>query len=195
VRSDARIEVRDDRGLRGSAKLRFASSHFRIDPTGLVVLDLGASTGGFTRVLLDCGARHVFAVDVGHGQLLGSLRQDVRVTNLERTNLGQLDGTRLPAVIDLITADLSYISLAVAALQIRRLALAPSVRLVGLVKPMFELRLAEPSSDPLILRHAVEHAIAGVERAGFVVLDSVECPHRGRNGAVELFINARLHVD
>jgi 23S rRNA (cytidine1920-2'-O)/16S rRNA (cytidine1409-2'-O)-methyltransferase len=97
--------------LRGEAKLRAALAAFGVRPAGRVALDLGAAAGGFTRVLLDAGAARVYAVDAGFGQLLGSLRQEPRVVVLERVNLGNLDCRRIPDAIELITIDLSYLSL------------------------------------------------------------------------------------
>src|SRR5579885_3286776 len=119
------------RELRGTIKLRAALAAFAVEVAGRVALDVGASTGGFTVALLEAGAARVYAVDAGFGQLLGRLRQDARVVNLERTNLAALE---LPEPIDLVTVDLSYLSIALAAPQLPR---APE--LIALVKPMFEL--------------------------------------------------------
>ena len=111
VRGGARIALRVESPLRGEVKLRAALAEFGVRPAGRVALDLGAAAGGFTRVLLDAGAARVYAVDAGFGQLLGSLRQDPRVVVLERVNLGDLDASHVPEAIDLITIDLSYLSL------------------------------------------------------------------------------------
>jgi 23S rRNA (cytidine1920-2'-O)/16S rRNA (cytidine1409-2'-O)-methyltransferase len=111
VREGARIALRIEAPLRGEAKLRAALVAFGVSPATRVALDLGAAAGGFTRVLLEAGAARVYAVDAGYGQLLGSLRQDRRVVVLERTNLGDLDTSRVPEAIGLLTIDLSYLSL------------------------------------------------------------------------------------
>jgi 23S rRNA (cytidine1920-2'-O)/16S rRNA (cytidine1409-2'-O)-methyltransferase len=111
VREGARIALRVEAPLRGEAKLRAALAAFGVTAAGRVALDLGAAAGGFTRVLLEAGAARVYAVDAGFGQLLGSLRQDPRVVVLERVNLGELDRSRIPESIELLTIDLSYLSL------------------------------------------------------------------------------------
>jgi 23S rRNA (cytidine1920-2'-O)/16S rRNA (cytidine1409-2'-O)-methyltransferase len=104
--------------LRGEAKLEAALAAFGVDVRGRVALDLGASAGGFTRALLRAGAARVYAVDAGYGQLLGSLRQDQRVVDLERTNLGALSAALVPDEVGVVTADLSYVPLAVALPQL-----------------------------------------------------------------------------
>jgi 23S rRNA (cytidine1920-2'-O)/16S rRNA (cytidine1409-2'-O)-methyltransferase len=100
--------------LRGEAKLRAALASFEVDVHDRIALDVGAAAGGFTRVLLDGGARRVYAVDAGFGQLLGSLRQEPRVVNLEATNLGDLDTRKVPDIIEVITIDVSYLALSAA---------------------------------------------------------------------------------
>jgi len=157
---------------------------------GRVAIDVGASAGGFTRVLLEAGARRVYAVDAGHGQLLGSLRQDPRVVNLERTNLGELDRARVPDPIEAVTIDVSYLALARAVPQLARIELAAGADLIALVKPMFELGLAAPPPDDR-LAEALARAEAGVRAAGWDVLASIESPVRGQGGAVELLLHAR----
>jgi 23S rRNA (cytidine1920-2'-O)/16S rRNA (cytidine1409-2'-O)-methyltransferase len=171
--------------LRGEAKLEAAVAAFPVEVHGRVALDAGASTGGFTRTLLRHGARRVYAVDAGHGQLLGSLRQDPRVVNLEATNLGALTRELVPERIELVTLDLSYVSLAEAVPQLDRIDVAGD--LVALVKPTFELRLATPPEDP---RPALDAAVAGIERAGWHVRGTVESPVRGAHGTVEYFVFA-----
>jgi 23S rRNA (cytidine1920-2'-O)/16S rRNA (cytidine1409-2'-O)-methyltransferase len=120
---------------RGGDKLEAALAAFSVDPAGFACLDAGASTGGFTDVLLAAGARIVYAVDVGRGQLLERLARDPRVVGMERTNLRTLDA--LPEPIDLATLDLSFISLALVLPAVARL-LAPRGRVIALVKPQFE---------------------------------------------------------
>ena len=163
--------------LRGEAKLEAALAAFDVRVAGRVALDAGASTGGFTRTLLQHGARRVYAVDAGHGQLLGSLRQDPRVVNMELTNLGEVVVTE---PVDLVTLDLSYLPLADAVPQLGDLG----ADLVALVKPQFELRLARPPDDPL---PALDAAVAGIERAGWQVRGTIESPVRVR-GTVEYFV-------
>jgi 23S rRNA (cytidine1920-2'-O)/16S rRNA (cytidine1409-2'-O)-methyltransferase len=122
---------------RAGEKLAAALDRFGVDPAGRRALDAGASTGGFTQVLLERGAAHVVAVDVGYGQLDWSLRQDARVTVLERTNVRELAPERLPYAPDLLTADLSFISLRTALPSLVAVA-GDSAELLLLVKPQFE---------------------------------------------------------
>ena len=127
---------------RGGIKLAHAIEHFRIDVAGAVALDIGASTGGFTDVLLTNGAKHVYAVDVGHGQLAWKLRQDPRVTVLERINARHLTASDIPEPPDLIVCDASFIGLETvlpAALALAKL----QARLVALIKPQFEVGPAQ----------------------------------------------------
>jgi 23S rRNA (cytidine1920-2'-O)/16S rRNA (cytidine1409-2'-O)-methyltransferase len=133
----------------------------------------------------------VYAVDAGFGQLLGSLRQDARVVNLERTNLGALDRTLVPDLIDLVTIDVSYISLASAVPQLAQLAFATAAELIALVKPMFELARADAPDDDASLAEALRRASAGIEEAGWSVVAAIESPVRGHHGAKELLLYAR----
>jgi 23S rRNA (cytidine1920-2'-O)/16S rRNA (cytidine1409-2'-O)-methyltransferase len=187
---DASVTIRDDAPLRGSAKLEAALDTFGVVVEGRVALDAGAAAGGFTSVLLDRGARRVYAVDAGHGQLLGSLRQDHAVVNLERTNLGALTTEVVPDAIDVVTLDLSYLALADAVPQLDRVTLAPGADLVALVKPMFELALAEPPSDEEHLALALATARAGVSHAGWTVLADMRSPVLGSRGAAEFLLHA-----
>lgn len=177
--------------LRGEAKLRAALSAFDVRVVGRICLDLGAAAGGFTRVLLEAGAARVYAVDAGFGQLLGSLRQDPRVVNLEATNVAALDTGLIPEVIDVLTVDVSYLALSAAVAQLNRITIAPDADLIGLVKPMFELRLATAPSDPLLVDAATERAVAGIVAAGWAVVGSMPSPVLGGRGAVEALVHAR----
>ena len=154
-------------------------------------LDLGAAAGGFTRVLLEAGASRVYAVDAGFGQLLGSLRQDARVVNLEATNVARLDDRLVPDRIEVVTIDVSYLALAAAVAQLDRIVLAPNADLVGLVKPMFELRLATAPVDPALVDEATRRAAEGIETAGWRVVATMPSPVVGARGAVEALIHAR----
>jgi 23S rRNA (cytidine1920-2'-O)/16S rRNA (cytidine1409-2'-O)-methyltransferase len=191
VRRDAVIKVSRPRALRGAAKLTAALDHFGIDVTGRAALDLGAASGGFTSVLLERGARLVYAVDVGYGLLLGSLRQDQRVRNLERTNLAELNTGLVPDRIGVLTADLSYLSVASAIGQVETVDLARGADLVALIKPMFELGLgALPAGDDQ-LREAVDRAVAGVRRWPWQVRGVIRSPVSGAHGAVEFLLHAQ----
>lgn len=191
VAHDASIVLRTPQPLAGEAKLRAALAAFGPPVAGRIALDVGAAAGGFTRVLLEAGAARVYAVDVGFGQLLGSLRQDPRVVNLERTNLGELDTERVPDPIDIVTIDVSYISLARAIPQLEHVVFAPNADLIALVKPMFELGLAEAPLDDESLAEALRRACAGIEAAGWTVVATIPSPVLGHRGAVELLVHAR----
>ena len=188
--ASASIVVEPEAGLRGSDKLEAALDGFAVDIGGRVALDLGAAAGGFTTVLLERGAARVYAVDAGHGQLLGSLRQDPRVVNLEATNLGALGRSVVPDVIELVTIDVSYISLAAAVPQLESLAFSEGAELIALVKPMFELGLDTPPPDDR-LPDALALACAGIERAPWTVVASIASPVTGHRGAKELLVHAR----
>jgi 23S rRNA (cytidine1920-2'-O)/16S rRNA (cytidine1409-2'-O)-methyltransferase len=190
VATTASVVIQRPQPLQGERKLEAALAAFRPPVAGKVALDVGASTGGFTRALLRAGASRVYAVDVGHGQLLGSLRQDPRVVTLERTNLAALDRTLVPDAIALITVDVSYLALARAVPQLAQVPLAPAARLIALVKPMYELGLAA-LPPPERLGEAVERARRGVEAAGWSVEGVIESPVRGHGGACEFLLNAR----
>jgi len=186
VRAGAPISLREHVVLRGERKLEPALAAFALDVRGRVTLDVGAAAGGFTRVLLRAGARRVYAVDAGHGQLLGSLRQDPRVVNLERTNLGEL---ALPETVDVVTIDVSYLSVADAVPQLERVELAPDADAVALVKPQFELGLARPPEDAR-LDEAVARARRAFEANGWRVRAVIESPIRGARGSREFLLHA-----
>ena len=136
--------------------------------TGRIALDVGAAAGGFTRVLLADGATRVYAVDAGFGQLLGSLRQDPRVVNLEATNVAQLDERLIPEQIDVVSVDVSYLSLGSAVAQLDRVRFAADADLIGLVKPMFELGLGTAPNDPeRVTARSFRAAESGPRSAGW----------------------------
>jgi len=174
---------------RGARKLAVGLEAFAVPVAGRVALDLGAAAGGFTHALLAAGARRVYAVDAGYGQLLGSLRADARVVNLERTNLADLTRVLVPDVIEIVTVDLSYLALARAASQIEAVNIAAAADLVALVKPMYELGLARLPADPDQRAKAVELAAAALEETGWRSPRSIECPVPGRRGAIEFLIH------
>jgi 23S rRNA (cytidine1920-2'-O)/16S rRNA (cytidine1409-2'-O)-methyltransferase len=189
VRTDASVVLRPPRTLRGEDKLRAALDGFAVDITGRECVDLGASAGGFTRVLLERGARRVFAVDAGHGQLRGELRNHSRVVNLERTNLGDLSAIPRCAPIGVVTMDLSYLSVADAVPQIETLSFALDADLIALVKPMFELGLDSPPEEEPSLRRALDLAVAGVERLPWRVAGTMPSPVTGSKGAREWLLH------
>lgn len=191
VRRDAAVQVSRPLILQGATKLAAALDHFDVSPHGRKALDLGASTGGFTSVLLERRATVVYAVDAGYGQLLGSIRQDERVRNLERTNLGDLTPELVPDDIDIVTMDLSYLAVADAITQLEAVRIAEDADLIALVKPMYELGLATLPTDPDQLDGAVSHAWDGVQRMPWQATGVIDSPVRGGRGAVEFLLHAR----
>lgn len=180
---------------RGGLKLAHGLEHFGIDPTGLVCLDVGASTGGFTDVLLARGATRVYAVDVGHGQLAWKLRQDARVTVLERTNARNLTRAQVPEPIDLLVCDASFIGLET--LLPAPLGLtAPGARLVALIKPQFEVGPGRVGKggvvrDPALHAEVCERIRAWLEALpGWRVLGVTESPILGPQGNREFLLAA-----
>ena len=180
---------------RGGLKLEKALDHFAIDPAGLVCLDLGASTGGFTDVLLARGAARVYAVDVGHGQLAWRLRNDPRVVVLERTNARYLTCAEVPEPVDLVVCDASFIGLET--LLPAPLALTASgARLVALIKPQFEVGKGRVGKGGVV-RDPVLHAevCRRIERwlaaqPGWRVQGLTESPILGPEGNKEFLIAA-----
>jgi 23S rRNA (cytidine1920-2'-O)/16S rRNA (cytidine1409-2'-O)-methyltransferase len=183
---------------RGGEKLAAALTRFDIDPAGRRCLDAGASTGGFTDCLLRAGASHVVAVDVGYGQLDWTLRNDPRVTVLERTNVRELRAEKLPYRPELVTADLSFISLASVLPSLVELS-APEADFVLLVKPQFE---APPEAveagvvrDPVTRAQAIE-AVARVGEANNLrPLGVMASPLLGPAGNAEFLLHARRGGD
>ncbi|HVJ54596.1 MAG TPA: TlyA family RNA methyltransferase [Aliidongia sp.] len=178
---------------RAGLKLAAALDRFDIDPTGATALDIGASTGGFTDVLLARGAAHVYAVDVGHDQLVPRLRADPRVTVLERMNARLLTAAEVPAPVGLVTCDASFIGLE-AVLPASLALAAPGARLVALVKPQFEVGpgrvgkggiVRDPDLHDAVCRR-IEAWLGGL--AGWRVLGLVPSPIEGGDGNREFLI-------
>jgi 23S rRNA (cytidine1920-2'-O)/16S rRNA (cytidine1409-2'-O)-methyltransferase len=181
---------------RGGVKLAFALDHFAIDPSGVIALDIGASTGGFTNVLLAKGAARVHAVDVGRGQLAWKLRQDPRVVVHEAVNARYLSRAEIAEPIDLVTCDASFIGLAT--LLPAPLALAAeSAALVALIKPQFEAGPGDVGKggvvrDPAIHRAVCERVAAWLgAQPGWHVVGIADSPITGPAGNREFLIYAR----
>ena len=192
VRSDAPVSIHAGGLLAGQRKLDAALAAFALDVRGATCVDLGAAAGGFTRSLLDHGAGLVYAVDVGFGQLTGSLRADPRVVALERTNLAEA-AARIPAAarIDVLIADLSFISLARALPQVTALPYAQDAILVALVKPQFELGLDRPPASRTDRDRSFVAACTGAQEAGWRPTAGMRSPIRGGRGSEEYFLLAR----
>ena len=177
---------------RGGHKLAAALDAFGIDPTGLTALDVGASTGGFTDVLLQRGARHVYALDVGRGQLADSLRRDPRVTSMERTNARTLTGASFPEPIDLAVIDVSFISLDKILEPVAR-TLGPAGPIVALVKPQFEAGKGRTDHgvvrDPAIHREVLERVVAAAAERGLGTRSVIASPILGPEGNREFLVH------
>jgi len=177
---------------RGALKLLSAIEPLGVDPAGLTCADLGASTGGFTQVLIERGALRVYAIDVGRGQLARALLTDPRVTVMDGVNARHLES--LPEPIDLVVGDLSFISLALILPTVHRL-LRPGGRALLLVKPQFEAgrgRVAKGGvvRDPAARADAIARVRSDAEAIGFRVLAGVDCGVPGaRAGNVEHFLH------
>jgi 23S rRNA (cytidine1920-2'-O)/16S rRNA (cytidine1409-2'-O)-methyltransferase len=181
---------------RGALKLEHALKNFAIDPAGLDCLDIGASTGGFTQVLLAHGARHVTAVDVGHSQLAAELASDARVTSLENLNAKDLTAEHLPHGADLIVADVSFISLTKALPAALALA-ATGAMLVALIKPQFEVGKGKVGKggivrDTALHAEACEAVTAWLAATpGWRVLGVTDSPIEGGDGNREFLVAAK----
>ena len=179
---------------RGGLKLDHALAYFGWDVSGSIAIDVGASTGGFTDVLLTRGAAKVFAVDVGHGQLAWKLRKDPRVVVLERTNARHLTAEQVGEPIDLVVCDASFIALAKvlpAALDLAR----PGARLAALIKPQFEAGRAEVGKggvvrDPEVHRRVCDDVVAWLGESGWDVAGFTPSPITGPEGNVEFLVAA-----
>jgi 23S rRNA (cytidine1920-2'-O)/16S rRNA (cytidine1409-2'-O)-methyltransferase len=177
---------------RGALKLVKALDHFGVDPEGKVALDAGASTGGFTDVLLRRGARKVFAVDVGYGQLAWGLRQDPRVVVLERENIRYLDPAKIDETPDLAVCDVSFISLTLILGKLAEI-LGKGKPIVALVKPQFEVGKGEVGKggvvrEPEKRAGAIAKVQAFAREAGMTASEAVESPILGPAGNVEYLL-------
>jgi 23S rRNA (cytidine1920-2'-O)/16S rRNA (cytidine1409-2'-O)-methyltransferase len=176
---------------RGGYKLAAALDAFGIDPVGLVALDVGASTGGFTDVLLQRGATRVYALDVGRGQLAETLRRDPRVVSMERTNARELTAETLPDQVDLAVIDVSFISLDLVLGPVAA-TLAPGGSIVALVKPQFGAGRGHTDHgvvrDPAIHREVLERTVESARRHGLGTRAVIASPITGREGNREFLI-------
>ncbi len=171
---------------RSALKLIAGLDAGRIDPTGRTCLDLGASTGGFTQVLLERGARHVYAVDVGHGQLHESLRHDSRVTSLEGVNGRDLTRDLIPEPVEIIVSDLSFVSVLKVIFPVLTLC-TPDAVAVMLIKPQFEVGREHVGkggivTDPVAIEAAVQRIVTAMAEAGWDSSFSVTSPIAGGDG-------------
>ncbi len=201
ISDDSVIEVTDRASpfvSRGGEKLEAALQAFGIEPTGLVCMDVGASTGGFTDCLLQRGARRVYAVDVGYGQLDWRLRKDPRVVALERQNIRYLDREAVPEPIALAVVDVSFISLQLV-LPCVVPFLAQDAWVVALVKPQFEVGRGQVGKGGIVRndshrRAAAERVQAKSEEVGLHRVGQIDSPVLGQKGNREILLGLRRHA-
>jgi len=193
----AALEVDQDHRWvgRGALKLAGALDHFGIDARDRIALDVGASTGGFTELLLERGARRVYAVDVGYGQLHQRLREDPRVLVRERVNARHLGSEHVPEACDLAVVDVSFISV-LKLLGALAGVLVAEADVVSLVKPQFEVGRRDVGRggivrDPALHRGALAAVAAGAVDHGFAVIDACASPIEGAGGNREFFLHLR----
>jgi 23S rRNA (cytidine1920-2'-O)/16S rRNA (cytidine1409-2'-O)-methyltransferase len=199
---DAPLAVRGDDHpyvSRGGVKLRGAIDAFALDASGLVCADFGASTGGFTDCLLEAGAKHVYAIDVGKGQLHQKLRVDPRVRVLEGVNARHLDAASLGESVDLVVVDASFIGLG-KLLPAIKAVLRPLGEVVALVKPQFEVGRAHVGKGGVVRDEGARSgAIEGVSQAaselGFETLAQADSVLTGPKGNREAFLHLRLRPE
>jgi 23S rRNA (cytidine1920-2'-O)/16S rRNA (cytidine1409-2'-O)-methyltransferase len=180
---------------RGALKLSHALAHWLISPADKIVLDIGASTGGFTQVCLAGGAEQVYAVDVGRGQLHSKVAEDPRVINLEGLDARHLEASHFDEAPELIVCDASFIGLEKALPAALRLA-APGADLIALVKPQFQVGPARVGKGGVVKDEAArQDALEGVSRflqdAGWRVIGSIDSPVEGSDGNREYLLHAR----
>ena len=174
---------------RGGYKLAAAIDHFHVDATGRRALDVGASTGGFTDVLLQRGAASVIALDVGYGQLAEKLRRDARVIVIDRTNIRNVTQADLPYAPDLVVIDTSFISLRLVLPAVIAIV-ATNAEIVALVKPQFEVGKGKVGKggivrDEAVRKEALDGILAFAHDVGLEVVGSIESPITGASGNIE----------
>jgi 23S rRNA (cytidine1920-2'-O)/16S rRNA (cytidine1409-2'-O)-methyltransferase len=181
---------------RGGLKLAHGLEYFAIDPAGKIAVDVGASTGGFTDVLLAGGAARVYAIDVGSGQLDWRLRNDPRVVVLEKTNARHLSSEQVPEAVDLVVCDASFIGLRTI-LPAAMALTAPGAALIALIKPQFEVGKARVGKGGVVRDPALHDAVCAeisawlAAQPGWTVLGIAESPITGPKGNKEFLIAAR----
>jgi 23S rRNA (cytidine1920-2'-O)/16S rRNA (cytidine1409-2'-O)-methyltransferase len=198
ISDDARIQLKSGDipfVSRGGLKLEGALKNFNLDVTGMVCLDAGASTGGFTDCLLAQGAKKVFAVDVGYGQLAWKLRQDYRVVVIERTNIRNMKKDALPCSVDLVTIDVSFISLKIVVPSVARF-LNNNGYILALIKPQFEVGREKVGKggvvkDPDLHQQVISDLSDFFEKSGFLCCGLFPSSILGPKGNQEFFILLR----
>tara|TARA_R110002096_G_scaffold95295_2_gene213790 strand:+ start:1370 stop:2116 length:747 start_codon:yes stop_codon:yes gene_type:complete len=196
IKEDQALEVRgkDHNWVsRGGLKLEKGLKEFKVDPSGFVAIDVGASTGGFTDVLLQGGAAHVFAVDVGRGQLAWKLRNDERVTVLEKTNARHLSDAEIPTSVDIVVCDASFISLKTV-LPAAMKFIKKNGYLIALIKPQFEVGKGNVGKGGVVRDAALHQAVCDDIEAWLNDMPNwracgiTESPIKGPEGNIEFLI-------
>ncbi|MBF0505587.1 MAG: TlyA family RNA methyltransferase [Nitrospirae bacterium] len=198
VALDAPVEVRGGDIAyvsRGGLKLEAALGHFGISAAGKVAMDVGSSTGGFADCLLEHGAVKVYCVDVGYGQLAWKLRQDPRIVLIERTNIRYLEREKIPDPIDLVTIDVSFISLVKVVPRVLEF-LERGGEMIALIKPQFEVGKGEVDKggvikDPAKRQRAAAQVQEALESMGLRTIGIMESPVHGQKGNIEYLIYMR----
>lgn len=199
VAPDVNIEVRGNTlpyVSRGGFKLEKALKVFPVDPSGMTCIDCGASTGGFTDVLLKNGAAKVYAVDVGYGQLAWSLRNDARVISMERTNVRYITAEQIPEPLDLAVMDLSFISVKLILPAVCPL-LKDDAEVVCLIKPQFEAGREEVGKkgvvrDPAVHEEVLQNFISLAKSLDFTIRNLTFSPVKGPEGNIEFLAHLSM---
>lgn len=202
IDSNAEIRIKGETlryASRGGLKLEAALREFNINPEGKNCIDVGASTGGFTDCLLQHGAACVWAIDVGHNQIVWQLRQDPRVVVLEGLNARNLNPDQFPVRFALATIDVSFISLAKIFPGVRA-CVSETADCIALIKPQFEVGKGEVGrggivTDPAKHRRVLQEVIGGAESAGFAAIGLIQSPILGAEGNREFLVHLSSSVD
>lgn len=181
---------------RGGVKLEWALQTFHIDPTDKIAIDVGASTGGFSDCLLQHGAKKVYAVDVGYGQLAWKLMTDPRIINIERTNVRYLSPDNFSEPMDIATIDLAFISLTKILLPVSAL-LKPQADMIALVKPQFEVGKGEVGKGGIVKsaekhQQVIQKIREYAESIELLVREVIESPIKGAKGNIEFLMYVKL---
>jgi 23S rRNA (cytidine1920-2'-O)/16S rRNA (cytidine1409-2'-O)-methyltransferase len=195
IKTDARIFLRGTPlrfASRGGYKLDHALKRFNINLAGRVCLDAGAAAGGFTDCMLQCGARLVYAVDAGYGQLRGRIANDSRVVSMERTNISDVRAAQLDPGIEFAAIDLSYLSLTKAVPTVARLFASQPVELVCLIKPLYEGLAQRHVNNPGAIAPVLHNLLVNLEASGFPACDAGASPILGSRGAIEFLAHVRV---
>lgn len=183
---------------RGGTKLEAAIRHFNISMKEKIAMDVGASTGGFTDCMLQHGAKKVYCVDVGYGQLAWKLRNDPRVILIERTNIRYLEREKIPDEIDIATIDVSFISLLKVVPNVLKF-LQMDGEMIALIKPQFEVGKGEVGKGGIVRDEtkrlkAVENVRKGLESMGLQTIGIIQSPIPGQKGNIEYLIYMKRHI-